>query len=119
MPTRWSDVALLGSFSPAQGALQQVLTRDVHVKPDTAFTAAATYWRNRYGFRAQAGFSRSSLQITGAQVLGDLAATPASSVGGETTSVGVDTWLYDIGASIGFMDYVPTRLVWPYGFFGL
>src|SRR5215467_4183918 len=44
MPTRWSDLVLLGSPSPAVGVLEQVLTRDIHVKPDTEFTAAATYW---------------------------------------------------------------------------
>lgn len=114
MSTRWSDVALLGSISPATGALEQVLTRDVHVKPGTELTAAATYWRGRYGFRAQAGFSRSSLRIGSGPVAG-----PIGSTSGETASVDSDTWLYDVGGAIGLVDYEPRRSVWPYGFVGV
>jgi hypothetical protein len=119
MPTRWSDVALLGSFSPAQGVLEQVLTRDVRVKADTELMAAATYWRNRYGFRTHAGFSRSSLQIGTAPVLTGSAATLVGNINGDITSIGIDTWLYDVGGAIGFFDYSPSRWVWPYGFVGL
>jgi hypothetical protein len=119
MPTRWSDLVLFGSISPAVGALEQVLTRDVHVEPDTEFTAAATYWRDRYGFRAQASFSRSSLRISGAPVAGSPSSTPGGNVSGEITSVGIKTWLYDVGGAIGFVDYAPARWVWPYGFVGL
>jgi hypothetical protein len=111
MPTRWSDLVLLGSLSPGVGVLEQVLTRDVHVKPDTEFTAAATYWRSRYGLRVHGGFSRSSVSIGAAPV--------ASAVGGDAASVGIDTWLYDLGAAIGFLEYEPRRSVWPYGFFGV
>ena len=119
MPTRWSDVVLLGSFSPASGALEQVLARDVHVKPHTAFTAAATYWRSRYGFRAQAGFSRSSLRISDVPVAGPPSSPSAGSINGEIISVGIDTWLYDVGGAIGFVDYAPVRWVWPYAFVGV
>jgi hypothetical protein len=118
MPTRWSDLVLFGSASPAVGALEQVLTRDVHVEADTAYAAAATYWQGRYGFRSHAGFSRSSLSITG----GPLAGAPSSTAdnsSGAITSVGVDTWLYDVGGAIGFVEYTPSRRVWPYGFVGL
>ena len=115
MPTRWSDVALLGSFTPAQGALEQVLSRDARVKTDSEFTTTATYWRSRYGFRAHAGFSRSSLRISDITGAGD----PSATVGGGMTSVGIDTWLYDVGGAIGFVDYSPSRRLWPYGFIGL
>jgi len=118
MPTRWSDLVLLGSPSPAVGVLEQVLTRDIHVKPDTEFTAAATYWRSRYGVRTHVGFSRSSLSVSAAPVAGGSSSTPAGIVDGEAASVGIDTWLYDLGGAIGFVDYEPTRSVWPYGFFG-
>jgi hypothetical protein len=118
MPTRWSDLVLLGSISPASGALEQVLTRDVHVKPDTEFTAAGTYWRGSYGFRARAGFSRSSVRINGAPVPGSPQSAPGNNISGEIASVGIDTWLYDVGGAIGFVEYEPTRLVWPYGFIG-
>ena len=116
MPTRWSDLVLLGSLSPGVGALEQVLTRDVHVKPDTAFTAAATYWRSRYGLRVQGGFSRSSVSVGATPVVTSSTSTAVAS--GDAASVGVDTWLYDLGAAIGFLEYEPKRSVWPYGFFG-
>jgi len=119
MPTRWSDFVLLGSLSPGVGVLEQVLTRDVHVEPDTEFTAAATYWRSRYGLRVHGGFSRSSVSISAVPVARGSSSTPASAISGEAASVGVDTWLYDLGAAIGFLEYEPRRSVWPYGFFGL
>jgi len=113
MPTRWSDFVLFGSLTSASGALEQVLSRDVHVEPDAEFAGTATYWRGNYGFRARAGFSRSSLTIAGINTL-----MPGDQIISETTSVGMDTWLYDVGGAIGFGDYAPTRLVWPYGFIG-
>jgi hypothetical protein len=118
MPTRWSDLVVFGSLSPATGVLEQVLTRDIHVEADTEFTGAATYWRGRYGFRAKTGFSRSSLRITNSLVAGNLSTVPAGNVSGDVTAVGIDTWLYDVGAAIGFVDYAPSRSVWPYGFIG-
>ena len=112
MPTAWSDLVLLGSISSASGVLEQVLTRDLQVESDTDYSAAVTYWQGRYGFRTQGGFSRSSLR-SGTVPTGDSATPPASA-----TSVGVDTWFYDVRGAIGFLDYRPTRWVWPYGFIG-
>src|SRR5919204_1149972 len=112
VPTRWSDLVLLGSISPATGVLEQVFTRGMTVEPDKEYEAAVTYWVARYGFRAQAGYSRSSLTIGGAPLTG------ASSAGG-ATSVGIETWLYDVRGAIGLVDYAPSRVVWPYGFIGL
>jgi hypothetical protein len=102
--TRWSDLVLLGSISPTSGVLEQIVAQDLHVKPATELTAAATYWRGRYGLRGQAGFSHSSLRI--------------GNTTGEVTSVGMDTWLYDLRGVVGFDDYRPSRLIWPYGFIG-
>jgi hypothetical protein len=119
MPTRWSDLVLLGSLSPGVGVLEQVLTRDVHVKPDTEFTAAATYWRSRYGLRVHGGFSRSSVSISATPVAGRSSSTPTGNSSDDATSVGIDTWLYDLGAAIGFVEYEPGRSIWPYGFFGV
>ena len=118
LPTRWSDLVLLGSLSSGVGVLEQVLTRDVHVKPDTEFTAATTYWRSRYGLRVHGGFSRSSVSI-GATPVAASSSSAAAAGSGEAVSVGIDTWLYDLGAAIGFMEYEPRRSVWPYGFFGV
>lgn len=113
LPTHWSDLVLLGSISPASGALEQVLTRDLRVEPKAEFNVGMTYWRDRYGVRTQLGFSRSSLAI------GSVPSTtnPPSLTSG-ATSVDIDTWLYDIRGAVGFLDYKPTRGVWPYGFFG-
>jgi hypothetical protein len=119
MPTRWSDLVLLGSGTPAAGVLEQVLTRDIHVEPDTEFTAAATYWRSRYGLRVRGGFSRSSVSIAAVPLASVSPSTPPALVGGAASSVGIDTWLYDLGLSIGFLEYEPRRVVWPYGFFGV
>jgi opacity protein-like surface antigen len=112
VPTRWSSLVLLGSLSSVSGVLEQVLSRDLRVEPDKEYSAAATYWRSRYGVRAQAGFSRSSLKIGGVPL-----GTAQSA--DDRTSVGIDTWLYDVRAAIGFLDYAPSRRVWPYGFVGL
>jgi hypothetical protein len=111
MPTRWSSLVLLGSVSSATGVLEQVLARDLRVAPDREFTAAATYWRGRYGFRTQAGFSRSSLEIGSTP-------SPGQRSRGQNAAIDVNTWLYDLRGAIGFLDYNPTRSVWPYGFFG-
>src|SRR5918996_2554290 len=43
MSTDWSDLVLLGAVSPATGALEQVLTRELVVRPGTVFDAVATY----------------------------------------------------------------------------
>jgi hypothetical protein len=112
LPTRWSDLVLLGSISPATGVLEQVFTRGMGVEPDKEYEAAATYWVARYGFRAQVGYSKSSLTIGGAPL-------PDSSLAPSSASVGVETWLYDIRGAIGWVDYAPSRAVWPYGFIGL
>ena len=119
MPTRWSDLVLLGSGTPAAGVLEQVLTRDIHVEPDTEFTAAATYWRSRYGLRVRGGFSRSSVSIGAVPLAGVSLSTPPANAVGAASSIGIDTWLYDLGLSIGFLEYEPRRVVWPYGFFGV
>src|SRR5204863_5930550 len=120
LPTSWSGLVLLGSISPVSGVLEQVLTRPMRVEPETEWSAAATYWRGRYGFRSHGGFSRSTLSVGGSPAPGNplsLASIASLSSGG-TSSVGVDTWLYDVGGAIGFVEYAPTRWVWPYGFVG-
>jgi hypothetical protein len=110
--TDWSDLVLLGTLSPVSGVLEQVLVRDVRVDPDSVFGGAVTYWRDRYGFRVQAGLSRSSLIIGGASLDGQDAA-------GDLEAADVNTWLYDVRGAIGLVDYAPTRNFWPYVFFGL
>ena len=113
MPTRWSSLVLLGSISSATGVIEQVLARDLRVEPDREFDVAATYWRARYGLRVQGGFSRSSLTI------GPAPASPPQMSTSDTTSIDIDTWLYDVRGAIGFTEYAPSRWVWPYGFVGL
>lgn len=106
-PTDWSDLVLLGSLSPISGVLEQVLVRDVRIEPDSVFDAAVTYWQARYGFRAHAALSRSSLTIGGAPDF------PADLV-----PTDIDTWFYDVRGAIGLMEYSPGRKVWPYAFVG-
>jgi hypothetical protein len=108
VPTDWSDLVILGSLSSATGALEQVLVRDVRVKPGSVFGGSATYWRGRYGFRAHASYSDSTL------ALGD-SFEPAEGA----LSVDVDTWMYDVRGAIGLVEYAPNRLAWPYAFVGL
>jgi hypothetical protein len=55
-----------------------------------------------------------SCQPDGAAWLG---AAPSPISG--STAVDVDTWLYDVRGAIGFTEYRPTRVAWPYGFVGL
>jgi hypothetical protein len=113
-PTDWSDLVLLGSISPVSGVLEQVLVRDLRVEPDSVFGAAVTYWRDKYGFRAHAGFSRSSV-VFGGDSLGSV-----PPIGGDDiVSVGIDTWLYDVRGAIGLVEYSPQRRAWPYVFLGI
>jgi opacity protein-like surface antigen len=100
-PTDWSDLVLLGSISSSSGILEQVLVGDLRVEPDREFGGAVHYWRGRYGFRVEGGFSSSSVR------------------GDERLSVDVDTWLYNFGGAIGFLEYAPDRWVWPYAFVGV
>ncbi len=114
VPTSWSGTLLLGSISSSSGVVEQVLSRDLRVEPKSDFTGSITYWRGRYGFRTQAGFSRSSLRVGGVPAGGNPVLTSQ-----DLAVVGVDTFLYDVRGAIGFVDYRPERRVWPYGFFGL
>src|SRR5688572_11962147 len=102
MSTDWSDLVLLGSVSPAVGALEQVLVRDLTVDPGPVYDGTITYWRGRYGFRAHAGFARSCV-ATG-RSCGDL----ASPVDG-TGRVHVKSYAYDVGGAIGLMEYKAAR----------
>ncbi len=100
-PTDWSDLVLLGSLSSASGVLEQMLARDVRVEPDRVFGAAVTFWRGKYGFRTQAARSKSTLSI--------------GTTGG---GADLDTWLYEVRAAVGLIDYHPRRWVLPYVFAG-
>jgi hypothetical protein len=106
-PTDWSDLVLLGTISPAFGILEQVLVQNVRVEPDTKFAGSVTYWRGRYGFRTDVGYSNSVLTL-GGEPLG---------LGGGT--VDVRTWVYGVRGTIGLIEYSPRRWVWPYAFLGL
>lgn len=111
LPTDWSDLVLLGTISPLTGVLEQILVRDLRVDPDTFLGAAVTYWRGRYGFRVNGGFSRSSLLIGG---------TRLSELDTDDALMGdVDVWVYGVRGVIGLQDYTPARRVWPYAFVGL
>ena len=110
-PTDWSDLVLLGSLSSVAGVFEQVLVRDIRVEPDALYGGALTYWRDRYGFRAGATFSRSSLTIGGTSL-------DATNAGRDVLAANVNTWSYDVRGIIGLIRYGPSRPAWPYVFFG-
>lgn len=110
-PTDWSDLVVLGTISPFAGALEQVLVRDLRIEPERVYGASVTYWQDRYGFRANAAFSESSL-------VGGHESLENQPVPGEFRVAGVDTWFYDVRGAIGLVKYSPTRRVWPYVFLG-
>lgn len=109
--TDWSDLVLLGSVSPASGALEQVLARDLSVDPATVFDAVVTYWEGRYGFRVHGGFAQSCLTFGGG-------CREAAGISPGPGAIGVDAWTYDIGGAIGLIEYARTAWAWPYVFFG-
>jgi hypothetical protein len=111
LSTDWSDLVLLGSVSPLTGTIEQVLARDLVVRPGTVFDGVVTYWEGRYGFRTHVGFARSCLTV--GRTCGELTG-PA----GAASSVDVNTWMYDVGGAIGLIDYHRNGWVWPYVFFG-
>jgi hypothetical protein len=98
-PTDWSNLVLLGSISSA-GVIEQTLARELQVDAGKAYGGAVTYWEGRYGLRVQGGYSKSSLRISSAPI------------------VGIKTWLYDVRGVIGALDYRTSRKVLPYGFVG-
>lgn len=110
LPTDWSDLVLLGSISPATGVLEQVLVRDVVVDPGPVYDVTVTYWEGRYGFRAHGGFARSCLAL-------GRTCSGFTSLGEQIGKVNVDTYMYDVGGSIGLIDYRRDRWAWPYAFF--
>jgi hypothetical protein len=111
LSTDWSDLVLLGSVSPASGALEQVLVRDMVVRPGPAVDATITYWEGRYGFRTHVGYGESC--VTAGTTCGAF-----NGPAGATSSVDVNTWMYDVGGAIGLIDYHRDTWVWPYVFFG-
>jgi len=111
LSTDWSDLVVLGATSPATGALEQVLVRDLVVRPGPVFDAVVTYWEGRYGFRSHVGFSSSCL-AAGRSC--DALAGPRGAAG----SVDVKAWMYDIGGAVGLIDYRRDTWVWPYVFLG-
>jgi len=113
-PTDWSDLVLLGTLSSVTGVLEQVLVRDLRVDPETEYDGAVTYWRGRYGFRVQAGFSSSSVVFGGPVTTAEQPSAPGAPV-----NIGVDTWMYDVRGVVGLVDYAPKTWAWPYAFFGL
>lgn len=111
LSTDWSDLVLLGAVSTVSGALEQVLVRDLVVRPGPMFDGVVTYWEGLYGFRTHVGFARSCL--TAGTTCGEV-----TGPGGSASSVDVNTWMYDIGGAIGLIDYRRGTWVWPYVFLG-
>ena len=111
LSTDWSDLVLLGAVSPLSGALEQVLVRDLVVRPGPVFDAVVTYWEGAYGFRTHVGFSQSCLTVGSSC---DALAGPS----GAPSPIDVNAWAYDVGGAIGLIDYRRRMPVWPYVFLG-
>lgn len=111
LSTDWSNLVLLGAVSPVSGALEQVLVRDLLVRPGPVLDTVVTYWEGQYGFRTHVGFAQSCLTV---------GTSCADGLGraGAFTSIDVETWMYDIGGAIGLIDYRRNTWVWPYVFLG-
>jgi hypothetical protein len=112
--TDWSDFVLLGSISSAFGIVEQVLVRDLRVRPDSQLGAAVTYWRGRYGVRVQASRSKSTLVVGGV-----LTAPPASLVADGSASIDLDTWSYDLRGVVNLIEYDRRGWIFPYAWFGM
>lgn len=102
--TDWSDTVVLGSARPG-GGIDEVIIRDLGIEPANGFDAALTYWRGRVGFRAHGGYSSSCVGV-------------ASECPG-LAGVDVDTWLFDIGGSVGLRAADPGHIIRPYVFAGI
>ena len=103
LSTDWSDLVLLGSVSAISGSVEQVLVRDLQVEPGPVFDGIVTYWEGRYGFRAHGGFASSCLALGGIC---------------RSSSVDVNAYMYDVGGSVGLLEYRRGALAWPYVFLG-
>jgi hypothetical protein len=101
LSTDWSDLVLLGSVSTVSGSLEQVLVRDLQVEPGPVFDGTVTYWEGRYGFRAHGGYASSCLAPGGNCRAG---------------AVDVKSYMYDVGGSVGLIEYQRGALAWPYVF---
>jgi hypothetical protein len=111
LSTDWSSLVLLGAVTPVSGALEQVLVRDLVVRPGPVLDAVVTYWEGRYGFRTHVGYAQSCLTV----------GTSCADVAGRTGAprpIDVNAWMYDIGGAIGLIDYRRNTWVWPYVFLG-
>lgn len=114
----WSDFVVLGSFGGTTGTFQQVLLRELRVRPAAMADVALSYWEGRYGVRLHAGFSRSCLAVGSRCAVSGPAAgdTPFSS---PTEEIGIDTWLLEVGGMIRLVEPRPGRVLRPYFFLGL
>ncbi len=95
----WNDLVLLGSVS-SRGAVEQVLLRQVQVHPGPLFGGSVTYRRGRGGFRVEAAYSRSCLEMAGS-------CDPAQQ--GSATQIplpghiDVNTWMANVGAEVSLI----------------
>jgi hypothetical protein len=117
MSTDWSDLVVLGTLG---GLVEQVLVRNLAFAPGNSFGLTVTYWEGRYGFRVNAGMSRSCLAVAGACGSFVMPDDRTPNINDRITVPNIDANAYslDIGGAIAFVapgSDVPFR---PFVFFG-
>ncbi len=110
----WNDLVLLGALS-SRNAVEQVLLRQVQVHPAALYGGSVTYRRGRGGFRVQAAYSRSCLEMAGS-------CDPAQQ-GSQTQvplpgHIDVNTWMADVDAEVSLVPIHGGEWIRPYVLLG-
>jgi hypothetical protein len=113
--TDWSNLVILGTLG---GLVDRVLIPDLSIDAGTSMGLAVTYWEGRYGFRVNAGFTRSCLAV--AASCGSFAIRD-SGIDNDTIVVpriDANAYSLDIGGAIGLVRPDSDFPLRPYVFFG-
>ncbi len=110
----WNDLVILGSIS-SRSAVEQVLLRQVQVHPGPLFGGSVTYRRGRGGFRVEAAYSKSCLEMAGS-------CDPAQQ-GSQTQiplpgHIDVRTWMANVDAEVALTKIKGGEWVRPYFLLG-
>ena len=97
--TPWNDLVLLGSVNSGN-TVEQVLLRQVQVQADRVYGGSVTYRRGRGGFRVEASYAESCLQLAGScdpLLQGSATQVPLP------RRIGVNTWTADVAAEVSLV----------------
>jgi len=106
----WNDLVVLGTIS-SRSALEQVLLRQVQVSPALLVGGSVTYRRGRAGFRVEAAYSRSCLEMAGS-------CDPAAQGSGTQLPlpgrINLRTWTADVDAEVSLLPVRPGQWLKPF-----